>query len=122
MRETPVFKVDDVTAPGAPGLEVVVAARNPARPLIAAGGDVTLSIGARGRLVLDGLVFSGGALRLAAAADDEPRELVLRDCTLVPGLRAQSRRQRRLAGRAQPDRRASLRQGHAGALHHRPDA
>ena len=87
MRETPVFKVDDVTAQGAPGLLAVVAARNPARPLIAAGGDMTLSIGARGTLVLDGLVFSGGALTLAAAADDEPRELVLRDCTLVPGLR-----------------------------------
>jgi hypothetical protein len=84
--QTPVIKVDPVTATGAPGLSVVVAARNPARPLIAAGGDVTLSIGARGRLVIDGLVFSGGALHLAAVADDEPRELVLRDCTLVPGL------------------------------------
>lgn len=85
-RQTPVFKVDAVLAPGAAGHEVVVAARNPARPLLAAGGPLTLAIGARGRLVLDGLVISGGALRLAAAADDEPRELVLRDCTLVPGL------------------------------------
>lgn len=84
--ETPVFKVDGVNAPGAPGFEVVVAAANPARPLIAAGGDLTLAIGARGRLVIDGLVVSGGALVLAAAGDDEPRELVLRDCTLVPGL------------------------------------
>ena len=84
--QTPTFKVDDVTAPGAAGLLAVVAARNPARPLIAAGGDVALSIGARGTLVIDGLVFSGGALRLAAAPDDEPRDLVLRDCTLVPGL------------------------------------
>src|SRR5207237_138323 len=73
---------------GAPGVDVVVAARaapNRTRPLIAASGDITLSIGARGRLVLDGLVISGGALQLAAAADEEPRELVLRDCTLVPG-------------------------------------
>ena len=47
------------------------------------------------RLVLDGLVISGGELQLVvAAADDEPRELVLRDCTLVPGLDAQYRRQR----------------------------
>ena len=84
--QTPVFKIDDVLAAGAPGHTVVVAARNPARPLIAASGEVALSIGARGRLIIDGLVFSGGALRLAAAADDEPRELVLRDCTLVPGL------------------------------------
>ena len=84
--QTPTFKVDGVTAVGAPGLEVVVTARNGARPLIAAGGAVTLAIGERGRLVLEGLVISGGALTLTAAADDEPRELVLRHCTLVPGL------------------------------------
>ena len=84
--QTPVFKVDSVTAVGAPGPEVVVTARNGARPMIASGGAITLAIGARGRLVLDGLVISGGALHLAAAADVEPRELVLRDCTLVPGL------------------------------------
>jgi hypothetical protein len=84
--QTPVFKVDGVTAPGAPGLEVAVSARNGARPLIASGGPITLDIGERGRLVLDGLVISGGALQLAAATDDEPRELVLRHCTLVPGL------------------------------------
>ena len=84
--QTPVFKVDGFTAAAPAGLHVVVAAaaQNPSRPLIA-GGDITLAIGARGRLVIDGIVFSGGALLLAAAADDEPRELVLRDCTLVPG-------------------------------------
>lgn len=84
--QTPVFGVAGVTAAGQPGHEVVVAAGNGARPLVAAGGDLTLAIGERGRLVLDGLVISGGALVLAAAADTEPRELVLRDCTLVPGL------------------------------------
>jgi hypothetical protein len=84
--QTPEFKIDAVTAAGAPGLEVVVTARNPARPLIAAGGEMLLSVGARGRLVIEGVVFSGGALRLPATGDDEPRELVLRDCTLVPGL------------------------------------
>jgi hypothetical protein len=84
--QTPVLKVDDVLAQGAPGHQVVVAAIDSARPLIATAGEITLAIGARGQLVLDGLVFSGGALRLAAAADDETRELILRDCTLVPGL------------------------------------
>lgn len=84
--QTPVFNVAGVTAAGQPGHEVVVAAENGARPLIAAGGDLALAIGERGRLVLEGLVISGGALVLAAAADTEPRELVLRDCTLVPGL------------------------------------
>ena len=84
--ETPEFKVDGVTGDGLPGLTVVVTARNPARPLIAAGGPMTLSVGERGRLILEGIVFSGGALHLPAAADAEPRELILRDCTLVPGL------------------------------------
>lgn len=84
--QTPTFKVTGVTGAGAP-CHSVVAARNQARPLIAASAALTLDIGARGRLVLDGLVISGGALRLKAFADVEPRELVLRDCTLVPGLR-----------------------------------
>lgn len=80
--ETPTFKV----AGDPDGLKVVIAARNGARPLIAASGEMTLDIDARGTLVLDGLVIAGGALHLAAAADNEPRTLVLRDCTLVPGL------------------------------------
>jgi hypothetical protein len=82
---TPAFHVDGVVTPGQAGIGVVVAARNGARPLLAATGDITLDIGARGRLVLEGLVVAGGALRLGNANDDEPRELVLRDCTLVPG-------------------------------------
>jgi len=82
---TPTFKVNGVTAPGAPGLEVVVAAANGARPIVQANANIILQIGARGRLVLDGLVIAGGVLRLASFADNEPRELVLRHCTLVPG-------------------------------------
>jgi hypothetical protein len=85
--QTPVFRVDPVLAPGVPGIEVVVTAANGARPLIVAGGTVQLQIGARGKLVLDGLVIGGAALQLdVAAGDTEPRELVLRHCTLVPGL------------------------------------
>jgi hypothetical protein len=82
---TPTFKVDAVTAPGQPGLEVVVAARNSVRPLVAATGTMSLDVRQRGRLEIDGLVISGGMLHLAAAADGETRELVLRHCTLVPG-------------------------------------
>jgi hypothetical protein len=84
--QTPVLRVDGYTASQPKGLEVVVAARSGARPLLAAGGTLTLSIGPRGRLVLQGLVISGATLHLPAAADDEPRELVLQHCTLVPGL------------------------------------
>jgi hypothetical protein len=84
-RETPTFAVDPVLASGAAGHTVVVVAANPARPLLAASGEITLAVGARGTLVIEGLVVSGGALRLPAGADDEPCTLILRDCTLVPG-------------------------------------
>jgi hypothetical protein len=77
--QTPTFKV-------AAGQTAVVTAADGFRPHIAAAGDMTLEIGAEGRLIIEGLVISGGALRLAAAADDKSREVVLRDCTLVPGL------------------------------------
>lgn len=83
---SPVFRVDPPADADAPGHQVVVAAENGARPLLQSGGDVVLDIGARGQLILDGLVISGGALTLAAGGDDEPREVVLRHCTLVPGL------------------------------------
>lgn len=87
---TPVLKLDGVTAGDDTGMKLVVGARNGARPLIAATGEIALDIGARGTLVLDGLVISGGPLRLLrAATDNEPRTLVLRDCTLVPGLTLQ---------------------------------
>ena len=85
--ETPVFEVDATLDPAAPGAQVVIAARNGARPLLAAGGVVELRIGARGTLTLDGLVIGGGTLQVVVAAgDDAPRSLVLRHCTLVPGL------------------------------------
>ncbi len=80
------IRLDDRTAPGEEGLELVLAAANGARPLLRPGGDLVLDIGARGRVVLDGWVIEGGALTLAAAADTEPRDIVLRHCTLVPGL------------------------------------
>jgi hypothetical protein len=84
-KETPTFRVDDVLGNATPH-HVVVAAHDQTRPLLAASGGITLDIGARGRLTLDGLVISGGTLQLADPADVELRELVLRDCTLVPGL------------------------------------
>ena len=66
------------------GKTVALRAANGARPLLVAGGDITLDLGAEATLVLDGLVVSGGTLRLAAASDNKPRTLVLRHCTLVP--------------------------------------
>ena len=82
--ETPTFKAPAVTDPELPS--VVVGAAPGVRPLITASGAMSLEIAANGTLLLDGLVFAGGALHLPAAADNEPRTLILRDCTLVPGL------------------------------------
>ena len=82
---TVAFQVDGQTTPGILGNQVVVAAASRARPHLRANSELQLSIGERGSLTLDGLVISGGALRLAFAGDTEPRELILRDCTLVPG-------------------------------------
>lgn len=110
--ETPQFRVDGVSGSGVPGHEVVVAAASGARPLINAGGDLLLDIGARGRLVLDGLVIAGGRLLLPAAldaSDIEPRELLLRDCTLVPGHGLQA------DGSPQSPGAVSLHIGHAAA-------
>jgi hypothetical protein len=78
--QTPTFTVDT-------DAEVVVTARNGARPVIAASGPMLVDIGARGTLVLEGLVISGGELQMIAAPDSDERTLVLRHCTLVPGLR-----------------------------------
>ena len=69
------------------GKTVVLRADNGARPLLAASGDIQLTLGAEATLILDGWVISGGTLMMAAFADTQPRYLVLRDCTLVPGPR-----------------------------------
>jgi hypothetical protein len=79
--DTPTFKV----AADPVGLKVVVGASTRARPLLAASSEITLDVGSRGTLVLDGIVISGGALHLPVAANNAPRTIVLRDCTLVPG-------------------------------------
>lgn len=67
------------------GKTVVLRAINGTRPLLAASGDIALTLGAEATLILDGWVISGGTLTMAAFADTQPRYLVLRDCTLVPG-------------------------------------
>ncbi len=71
------------------GRTVVVRAVNGARPLLVADGEIALDLGAEATLILDGWVIQGGTLVMAAFADAQPRYLVLRDCTLVPGPRTQ---------------------------------
>ena len=75
--ESPTITVD-------PGASVTLRARNGSRPLLLASGDITLNLGAESTLILDGWVITGGMLAMADHGDDEPRQLILRDCTLVP--------------------------------------
>jgi hypothetical protein len=84
--ETPTLRLPGVTAAGAGGHELVISAESGTRPLLQTTAEILLDIGARGTLVLEGLLFSSGRLRVPPAADTEPRTLVLRDCTLREGL------------------------------------
>lgn len=69
----------------AAGETLTVRAANGARPLLTAAGPVELALEAGATLVLDGLVLTGAPLIIADAGDDEPRTLVIRHCTIVPG-------------------------------------
>lgn len=71
------------------GRTVVVRAINGTRPLLAANGEIELDLGAEATLILEGWVIQGGTLVMPDAGDAQPRYLVLRDCTLVPGPRTQ---------------------------------
>jgi len=77
-HETPVLHVNT-------GQHLVLRAANGVRPVLAASGNIELDIAADGTITLDGLLISGGALTLDGFADDEPRHIVLRHCTFVPG-------------------------------------
>lgn len=69
------------------GRTVALRAANGARPLLVASGDIQLNLGPQATLILDGWVITGGTLRMNPAGDSEPRHIILRDCTLVPGPR-----------------------------------
>jgi len=68
------------------GAHVTLRSANRQRPLLAATGPVRVNAAAGSTVVIDGLLIAGGPLVLAEQADAEPRHLVLRHCTLVPGL------------------------------------
>jgi hypothetical protein len=59
-------------------------AANNHRPLIVLGGGMSLDGGLQSEVTLNGLVLSGGTLRLPAAGGNNLRRLRLQHCTLVP--------------------------------------
>ncbi len=85
-EETPSITVNDATLDAhgkITGKTVVLRAKNGFRPLLAASGDINLEFGSEATLILDGWLISGGVLKIKG---DKPCHLILRDCTLVPGL------------------------------------
>ena len=72
--------------PGAADRSLVVQSANRARPLLSRGGQLKLDLEPDTTVVLNGLLLAGAPLVVEEFADTEPRNLILRHCTLVPGL------------------------------------
>jgi hypothetical protein len=77
--QTPSITTDDA-------MTVVLRAADRHRPLISAVGPIALKPGKDGTIVLDGLMISGGPLVLEDTGDIAVRKVILKHCTLVPGL------------------------------------
>ncbi|MEI6340914.1 MAG: hypothetical protein WCR07_03080 [Verrucomicrobiota bacterium] len=77
--ETPAIAIADQ--------EVEIRGRDGTRPVWILEGDLMVEGQPGGTLVLNGLLISGGAIRVRAAGTQEPlRRLVIRHCTVVPRL------------------------------------
>ncbi|HEY7537039.1 MAG TPA: hypothetical protein VH721_03550 [Gaiellaceae bacterium] len=73
-------------APNAPDRSVVLQSANRARPLLERGDQLRLAMEPGTTVVLNGLLLAGAPLVIEESADTAPRTLVLRHCTLVPGI------------------------------------
>lgn len=68
------------------GKTVVLRASDRRRPHLNAAPKLELTPGDDATVVLDGLLISGGPVVIPSNADKEIRRVILRHCTLVPGL------------------------------------
>jgi hypothetical protein len=66
--------------------KVVLRSSNRARPLLIRNDQLKLAMDPDTTVELNGLVLAGGPLVIEESADTEARNLVLRHCTLVPGV------------------------------------
>jgi hypothetical protein len=73
-------------APNTDDRLLVLRSANRTRPVLSRGDQVKLALDPDTTIVLDGLVLAGAPLVIEESADTETRKLVLRRCTLVPGL------------------------------------
>lgn len=77
--------VETLTITVANGQHLELRAANRHRPTIVLSGDCTISGGADAEVTLNGLLITGGALRVPTGVGNKLRRLCLRHCTLVPG-------------------------------------
>jgi hypothetical protein len=73
-------------APNAPDDSVDLRSTNRTRPLLERSDQLRLAMDPDTTIVLNGLLLAGAPLVIEEADDARPRTLVLRHCTLVPGL------------------------------------
>ena len=75
---------------GAADTAVTLRSINRIRPLLSRSGQLKLAMEPDTTVILDGLVLAGAPLVIEESADARPRTLILRHCTLVPGLTRQA--------------------------------
>ena len=73
-------------APNADDRDLVLRSANRTRPVLERTDQLKLAMDPDTTMVLNGLVLAGGPLVIEESADAETRRLVLRHCTLVPGV------------------------------------
>jgi hypothetical protein len=73
-------------APNADDRDLVLRSANRTRPVLTRTDQLKLAMDPDTTVVLNGLVLAGGPLVIEESADAETRRLVLRHCTLVPGV------------------------------------
>jgi hypothetical protein len=66
--------------------QIELRAANEHRPTLVLSGDLNIELNAGAELSLNGLLITGGVLRVSSGVETGPRLLRLRHCTLVPGL------------------------------------
>jgi hypothetical protein len=87
-------------APGAADPSLIVQSANRTRPLLSRGDQLKLAMDPNTTVVLNGLMLAGAPLVIEEFADTEPRNLILRHCTLVPGLTRDADGSAHFTGRA----------------------
>jgi hypothetical protein len=87
ITDNDAYREAGLTLPATGAGAVQLTAGDQAQPTLHLTGPLRLDLAADAVVVLDGLRIAGAPLVLEEVGDTRPRTLILRNCTLVPGLR-----------------------------------